>query len=49
MMWTRLRQIFARIVTSTRIEANYDPIAYHASARGDEFRFSQASSLHRHY
>ena len=49
MMWTKLRQIFARIVTSTQIEANYDPIAYHASARGDGLRFSQASSLRRYY
>jgi hypothetical protein len=49
MMWAKLRQIFARIVTSTQIEANYDPIAYHASARGDEPRFSQASSLRRYY
>ena len=48
-MWTKLHQIFARIVTSTQIEANYDPIAYHASARGDEVRFSQASSLLRRY
>jgi hypothetical protein len=45
-MWTKLRQIF-RILTSTQIEATYDPIAYHASARGEP-RFSQASSLRRH-
>ena len=48
-MWTKLHQIIARIVTSTQIEANYDPIAYHASARGDELRFSQASSSLRRY
>jgi hypothetical protein len=49
MMWTKLRRIFAWIVTSTEIEANLDPIAYHASARGDELRFSQAPSLRRYY
>ena len=48
-MWRKLNEIIARIVTSTQIEANYDPIAYHASARGDELRFSQASSLRRYY
>lgn len=48
-MSTKLHWIIARIVISTRIEANYDPIAYHASARGDEPRFSQASSLRRCY
>jgi hypothetical protein len=48
-MWTKLHQIFARIVASTLIETNYDPIAYHASARGDELRFSQASSVRRYY
>jgi hypothetical protein len=47
-MWTKLQQIVARIVTSTQIEANYDSIAYHASARGDELRFSQALSLRRY-
>lgn len=48
-MWTKLHRIFARIVASTQIEANYDPIAYHAPARGDEVRFSQASSLRPYY
>jgi hypothetical protein len=48
-MWTNLHQILARIITSTQIEANYDPIAYHASARGDALRFSQASSFRRYY
>ena len=47
-MWTKLHRLFARIVASTQIEANYDPIAYHGSARGDELRFSQASSLRRY-
>ena len=48
-MWRKLNEIIARIVTSTQIEANYDAIAYHASERGDEHRFSQASSLRRYY
>jgi hypothetical protein len=48
-MWTRLQQIFSRIVGSTQIEATYDPIAYHASARVAELRFSQASSLRRYF
>jgi hypothetical protein len=48
-MWTKLQQIFRRIVSSTQIEATYDHIAYHASARGGELRFSQSSSLRRFY
>jgi hypothetical protein len=48
-MWTKLQRIFARIVTSTQIEATCNPIAYYASARGGELCFSQASSLRRDY
>jgi hypothetical protein len=48
-MWSKLQRIFAWIVASTPIEANYDRIAYHASARADELRFSQTSSLRRYY
>jgi hypothetical protein len=48
-MWTKLQHIFGRIVSSTQIEATYDHIAYHASARGGEHRFSQASSLCRYH
>ena len=48
-MWRKLNEIIARIVTSTQIEANHEPIAYHSSARGEEFRFGQSSSLRRYY
>jgi hypothetical protein len=48
-MWAKFQQIFARIITSTQIEATHDPIAYHAADRGDGLRFSQPSSLRRYY
>ena len=48
-MWTKLQEILVRIVSSTQIEATYDPIAYHAPARGGELRFSQTASPRRYY
>jgi hypothetical protein len=48
-MWTKLQQTLARIIASTDIEAFHDSIAYHASERSGELRFSQSSSLRRYY
>jgi hypothetical protein len=42
-------EILARVFTSIEIEATHDSIAYHASARPGELRFSRSPSLRRHY
>jgi hypothetical protein len=46
---TRLRQAFVHMFASTQLEATHDPIAYHGDERDGEMRFSQSSSLRRHY
>lgn len=48
-MWTKLQQIPSRIVSSSRIEATYDPFSYHEPARAGALRFSPPSWLRRYY
>jgi hypothetical protein len=45
----RLGQAFAHMFASTQLEVTHDSIAYHGAERTGEVRFSQSSSLRRHY
>ena len=47
--FAKLGQALARIFTSTEIETTYDAIAYHASERPGELRFSRSRSLRQYY
>lgn len=48
-MWTKLKEMLARIIASTEIEATHDSIAHRDAERPGELRFSQPLSLRRFY
>ena len=47
--FAKLGQALVRTFTSTEIETTDDAIAYHASERSGELRFSRSRSLRRYY